>query len=65
MPLILVSVSHYANNVTNGTTVFLRSELMKQNATCLFGQMMPLAMALASYDASGIINGTIVFPRSR
>ena len=64
MPLPLVSVSHDADSIINGTIPFLMSKWLKWSGASLFGHVLPLVLTYASCDADGINNSTIAFVRS-
>ena len=65
MPLALVSVSHDADGIINGTTALLMSRPINEVQYDFFDYVMPLALTLWSCNANSIINEAIPFLRSR
>ena len=58
MPLALVSVSHDANTINNGTIAFLRVKITEIKQ--IFCHVMPFVLPSVSHTANDVINGPTV-----
>ena len=65
MSLALMSESHDADGIINGTISFLMSKWLKWGAAWLLGHVLPLVLTWEAYDTNSIVNGITAFARSR